>query len=220
MIHNGPQNIYYGQIDPASNLATDAIIAGYFDQDYVGTCVEVGVADGRKGSNTLHFERRDWETLCIDPIPEHVCEARTLRKLVHEGACVGSIADDCPDFYVFDIGDGHILSSLSGLKPDPKLLVSHGHLINECYTIQVECNSLEAILRQYDFPRDIDFISIDTEGTELDVLRGINFSARNIKLLVVENNYNEPHIENYLACHGYIKVQRHYVNDFYIKETK
>jgi len=209
---------YYGQRDPVTKVHTDSVIEDYFETDHLGVCVEVGVADGRKGSNTLIFEQAGWQTLCIDPIPSHVKEARRYRAIVHEGACVGSVADDCPDFYVFDIGEGHILSSLSGLKPDPKLLVSHGHLINQCYTIKVKCNSLEEILRQYDFPRDIDFISIDTEGTELDVLRGINFSARNIKLLVVENNHNEPHIENYMACHGYTKVQRHYVNDFYMKE--
>ena len=209
---------WYGQKE------TDKVIAEYFDDDYVGTCVEVGVADGTKGSNTLYFEERGWKTLCIDPIPEHVAQARKIRKLVHECAC--SSYDIMPeygqsaDFYIFDIGKDNILSSLSGLRPDPKLLVSHGGLINNCYVIPVEVDVLSNILVKYKFPQRIDFVSIDTEGTELDVLKGMYFNEWDYKLLVVENNHDDAYgeqIEEYLNCVGYVKDQRYFVNDFYIR---
>jgi hypothetical protein len=67
------------------------------------------------------------------------------------------------------------------------------------------------------FPKDIDFISIDTENTELDVLKGIDLTKYNVKLLVIENNFNEPFCEDYLVQYGYTKVNRIAVNDFYLK---
>ncbi len=205
---------WYGQKD------TDKLISDYFQSSHVGVCVEVGVSDGIKGSNTLHFEReRGWRTLCIDPIPEHVEAARKIREYVWQGACGAHPSKE--EFYIFDIGERNILSSLSGLKPDPKLLVSHGHLINKCYTINVSVDPLTSILMYANMPKHIDFISIDTEGTELDVLYGLGLEEEldfTVSLLVVENNHNEPEIEQYLNTCGWSKVERYFVNDFYMKE--
>jgi len=195
---------------------TDRVIAGYFPKDYVGNCVEVGVSDGIKGSNTKYFEDHKWGCLCIDPIPEHVELARKVRKSVIQVACGSELKH--AKFYVFDIGDNNIKSSLSGLQTDNRLLVSHGHLINQCYTITVQVDRLEDILFRRRAPKKLDFISIDTEGTELDVLKGMNFNRFDVKLLVVENNFEDPEIEEYLKQFGYKKSERYFVNDFYIKD--
>jgi hypothetical protein len=64
----------------------------------------------------------------------------------------------------------------------------------------------------------IDFITIDTEGTELDVLKSFDVNKYNIKLLVVENNFNDPYVENYLADKMWVKDKRIEVNDFYIRK--
>ena len=65
--------------------------------------------------------------------------------------------------------------------------------------------------------RNIDFISIDTEGTEIDVLKGFDFDYYDVKLFVVENNYEDQNIEDYMKTKGYKKDQRYKINDFYIK---
>jgi len=205
--------MWYGQKE------TDKYIAEYFPEGYMGNCVEVGVADGKKGSNTLHFEELGWDVLCIDPIPFHVEAAKKIRKNVVEYACSQPCLTGTREFYVFDIGENNILSSLSGLEPDPKLLVSHGHLINKCSTIKVEARTLDWILTNNKWPSEIDFISIDTEGTELNVLKGIIFAMTDIKLLVVENNHNDTEIEEYLKWQGWRKDQRYFVNDFYVRNN-
>ncbi len=197
---------------------TDKHIADYFKGVANGVCIEVGVSDGQRGSNTLHFEERGWRAICIDPIPEHVEAAKKIRKEVMEVAC-GSNYSRSRDFYVFDIGERNIMSTLSGLKPDPKLITSHAHLINGCRTIKVPVRPLHAIIRELEL-ESIDFISIDTEGTEIDVLQGLELTGRyyDIGLLVIENNHDEPHIENYLKDFGWVKVKRFFVNDFYVRE--
>lgn len=201
---------YYGQKE------TDKVIANYFDNNYIGNCVEVGVSDGIKGSNTKYFEDNKWGVLCIDPIPEHVIAAKKIRKNVLEIAC--GTHRYKTKFHVFDIGEKNIKSSLSGLTPDERLFITHGHLINDRYTITVQVDRLDSILRNQYAPRKIDFISIDTEGTELDVLKGMDFNYFDVKLLVVENNFDDPDIEQYLKQFDYKKAERYFVNDFYIKD--
>ena len=51
----------------------------------------------------------------------------------------------------------------------------------------------------------------------MDVLKGLDLNQWDISLLLVENNYNDPDIEQYLNEFGYIKDARWKINDFYIK---
>lgn len=208
-----PKNGYHGQ------FSTDVLIELYFLEKKAGVCVEVGVANGTKGSNTLYFEKLGWKTLCIEPNPVYAKKAAEVRDKVVCCACASKNQKNVP-FTVFDIGKNNIMSSLSGLRPDKRLLETHGHLINKQYEIHVELKTLDDILEDASFPPDIDFISIDTEGTELDVLKGISFDKWNIALLVVENNFNDSNIEEYLSACGYKKDTRWKINDFYTKEVK
>ena len=67
------------------------------------------------------------------------------------------------------------------------------------------------------FLKKSNFISIDTEGTELDVLKGLNLDKWDISLLVVENNFEDSNISDYLLTQGYYKDARWKINDFYIR---
>lgn len=201
---------FYGQWE------TDRIIEKYFDKEYVGTCVEVGAANGIKGSNTKYFEDRGWKTLCIEANPAYRGSLLNERQEV-EMTAVGSQTSERAEFNVFVIGKNKILSSLSGLEVDEKLLDSHQHLIHERYTIKVPVRRLGDILEERGYDKKIDFISIDTEGTELDVLKSIDLVDWDIKLLVVENNHNDSYIEIYLREFGYEKDRRYKINDFYAR---
>jgi len=202
---------YYGQWE------TDSIISKYFDEDFVGTCIEVGAGDGIKGSNTKYFEDRGWKTLCIEANPEFENDLKSCRKDVVMTA-VGSDENEEVDFNVFVVGERDIMTSISGLVVDEKLVESHKHLIKDTYKIKVPVVKLDTILDERGFDEKIDFISIDTESTELDVLMGIDFSKWKIDLLVVENNHDESDIETYLKQFGYVKDRRYKVNDFYVRK--
>ena len=74
---------------------------------------------------------------------------------------------------------------------------------------QVETICLGDLLDQYNAPETIQFMSIDTEGSELDILRSFDFSSRNIKSICVEHNYikkNREMIEILLTSNGYTRV--------------
>lgn len=209
------QSKYFGQWE------TDRIIEEYFPGKTNGVAIDVGAADGVKGSNTKYFEDMGWQVVCIEPNPAHK-ESLSINRHFYISPAISNY-DGVGELEVFDIGERHINSSVTSLKADDRLVEDHKHLINDRYKIPIKVRKLETILNQYlngtifEGLKEVDFVSIDTEGTELDVLKGINFEELKIKLLVVENNYNDPEIEKYLKDFGYIKDKRYKINDFYIR---
>jgi FkbM family methyltransferase len=200
---------YYGQ------HLEDLIIEEILNDDKSnGVCIEVGAYDGRTISNTLHFEEKGWTALCIEPIPSAYEECTKIRKQCYQ-CCISDDDYDDKDFTIFCLNTN--LCAISSLLPDERLIASHAHLITDVQKCKVKVRSLNSLLKELDFPKDIDFISIDTENTELDVLKGIDLNIYNVKLFVIENNFDEPFIENYLSQFSYTKVKRVNVNDFYIK---
>ena len=208
-----PKSGYYGQ------FSTDVLIELYFCNKNMGVCVEVGAANGTRGSNTLYFEKLGWRALCIEPNPGYFEMIKKTRKEAIQCACGSDNQQNVP-FTVFDIGKKNIMSSVSGLMPDQRLVEQHHHIINETRQINVEVKTLNTVLTEHNVENNIDFISIDTEGTELDVLKGLDLAYWDIPLLVVENNFNDPEIEAYMKDFGYQKDARWKINDFYLKRSE
>jgi FkbM family methyltransferase len=209
-------NEFYGQFDPK----VDQIIRQYFPEKQNGKCIEVGATDGIHFSNTYHFELNGWECLCIEPVPETFKKLKSNRKNCLNLA-VSSQNNENKNFELFTIHNvEQPHSAMSGLEVDEMLVndLKKHYPTMERSTIQIETRRLDWCIQNYFNYKDIDFISIDTEGSELDVLKSFNINDYNIKLFIIENNYNSSEIEEYLNNHGWKKDQRSYVNDFYVKK--
>lgn len=200
---------FYGQHDE------DKYMNSFFNYGYTGVCVEVGAYDGRSLSNTYHFEQNGWKCLCIEPISESYEKCKMIRENC-VNCCISEDDNVEKEFTIFNIQNNNECA-ISSLQPDIRLISSHKHLINNVRRVNVISRRLSSLLDELNFPTEIDFISIDTENTELDVLKSIDFSKYNIRFFIVENNYNEPFCENFLVNFGYRKINRIAVNDFYAK---
>jgi hypothetical protein len=66
--------------------------------------------------------------------------------------------------------------------------------------------------------KKIDFISIDTEGNEFDIVSSINFDVLDIKSMVVENNYNDIRINQYLNAQGFELIFKLHCDEVYINK--
>ncbi len=197
--------MYYGQ------WQTDRIIETYFPDQMNGRCIEVGAYDGIKGSNSKLFEDKGWATICIEPNPfifPELLKNRTGRCLNIAASCFTGLGE----LEVFDFESG-IQSSLTSLKTDIRLIEEYKDAIKGTKIVEVPVFDLGSI-----FNLEIDFISIDTEGTEYDVLVGCHLHIQKPKLLIVENNYEDEIIRTYLSDFGYKLDQRYKVNDFYLRE--
>jgi FkbM family methyltransferase len=200
---------FYGQ------SGEDLYIRSLFPEDYIGVCIEVGAYDGVTFSNTFYFEQNGWKCLCIEPIESSFNKCKQIRKEC-VNCCISDSDKEDKLFHIFTL-DGDNMCAISSLEPDERLIESHKHLIRDRTTSMVKVRSLNSLLEELQYPLKIDFISIDTENTELDVLKGIDLMKYDVKLLLIENNYDEPMCEDYLKQYGYKKIYRIAVNDLYMK---
>jgi hypothetical protein len=80
---------------------------------------------------------------------------------------------------------------------------------------------LNDLLELYSAPTDIDYISLDTEGSEYNILKTFNFSKYNVKCFTIEygNEENRQQIFELLSINGYTKVDDEYTGqeDWYVK---
>jgi len=200
--------MFYGQHQE------DVYIKKLLSQVKNGVCIEVGAYNGISLSNTLHFENLGWRALCIEPILSAFNDCKKIRRECYQ-CCISSKDSEDKEFTIFNLNNN--LCAISSLEPDKRLIETHKHLITNTSKCMVKVRSLNSLLEELNFPKNIDFISIDTENTELDVLLGIDLEIYNVTLFVIENNYNEPFCQDYLLKYGYKKINRIAVNDFYMK---
>ena len=88
---------------------------------------------------------------------------------------------------------------------------------------EVSTISLNDLLEKYKAPKDIDYLSIDTEGSEYEVLQNFDFEKYNIKIITCEHNYTEirSKLFNLLTKKGYKRVHQELSkhDDWYIKSN-
>lgn len=72
----------------------------------------------------------------------------------------------------------------------------------------VETVSLNDLLQDYAAPKNIDYLSIDTEGSEYEILKNFNFKEYNFRVITIEHNYNQyrDKIHRLFAENGYRRI--------------
>ena len=171
-----------------------------------GYFVEVGANDPFSLSQTWHLEQKGWKGVLVEPLPERADALSKNRpnSQVFQVACgspgnVGEI-----NFY---IGEADQLSSLEKYVDDPN--------VNYVKTIKVKVMTLDSILDEAKINR-VDFVSIDTEGTELEVLKGFSLNKWKPKLLLIEDKVHSLKKHFYLKKQNYKLVRRTGLNNWYI----
>jgi hypothetical protein len=72
----------------------------------------------------------------------------------------------------------------------------------------VETTSLLDLLKHHNAPKHIEFLSVDTEGSEFEILNAFDFSQYTFGAICVEHNYleNRPKVKQLLLANGYRQV--------------
>lgn len=183
-----------------------------------GVFVEIGADDGITYSNTYFFEQtRKWNGVCIEPRKEPFEKLVRNRKAYCENCCISEISGTKTFLEI----KGYA-RQLSGLldKYDyrhlQRIQKSAGQSAAESVRqISVRCETLNSIVSKYGINK-IDYLSIDTEGGELDILESIDFSKIQIDVISVENNYNSRDFKKVMASKGYWLAERLSVDEIYI----
>lgn len=208
------ENKYYSQYGQdqwlAENIFTN-VTDGFF--------VEIGADDGVDKSNTLFFEKKGWQGLCIEPSPKRFKLLKKNRKCLCENVAISNSVGRKKFLDIKGWGKG--LSGIIDNYEDEHKNRIKFELDNPenkgSKIVNVKTDRLSNILYKYNI-KDVDFCSIDVEGGEMDVIKSIDFSSVNIKVIMVENNYEKRDVFNYLTKKGFVLVKRIEIDDIYIQK--
>ena len=179
-----------------------------------GYFVEFGATNGKELSNTWMLEKElGWTGIVAEPAKiwhKELVENRTCKISFD---CVWSRSDEMVEFnevsapelstiHSFSESDSHKDSRASGNK------------------YNVHTISLMDLLKKYNAPKEIDYLSIDTEGSEFEILSAFDFDAYKIKVITCEHNFTpmRDKILNLLLSKGYVRKYSEFsqFDDWYV----
>jgi FkbM family methyltransferase len=167
-----------------------------------GYFVEFGATDGRSLSNTWYLEKSfGWKGILAEPNPAWHAELRQNRPSAEiDTRAVYTRSGDKVSFLAGDLQE---IGSLEKYAQRD----FHAHRRAGTASIEVETISLCDLLKEHAAPEHIDYMSIDTEGGEYEILRAFDFSQHTVGLISVEHNFTPARekIFSLLTALGYIR---------------
>jgi FkbM family methyltransferase len=199
--------------DCQSQLGQELFVLRALDWKRNGYFVEFGAANGKLLSNTWLLEKRfDWNGILAEPARGwHRALAASGRRAAIDYDCVWSRSGATLQFAENPAAE---LSTLLPhyLRNEPQR--------NTAWHYPVRTISLMDLLEKHGAPAEIDYLSIDTEGSELDILSTFDFSRYSFRIITVEHNYapNREALHALLNGHGYQRRCEHlsYFDDWYV----
>jgi FkbM family methyltransferase len=178
-----------------------------------GFFVEFGAAGGKEKSNSYFLEKEmSWSGIVAEPNPKFIDSVRRERSCTVSNKCVYSKSGERIEFLVTRVPE---LSRISMIDPED------GHKRDDYDVVSVETISLNDLLAEGQAPKDIDFLSIDTEGSEHEILTNFDFDKWKIRAIAVEHNGTKmrERIFELLTRHGYRRKwpELSYVDDWYVR---
>jgi len=204
-----------------SDDGEDDEVLKLFPNGYVGTAVEVGAGDGKTLSNTLLLEENGWNVLCVEPNPDLAEDLIKTRKHVVLCACLGHEGEE--DFYSYaNPGGAHreVVATVGDLDEDFRerfcSAASHHATIRK-----VRVTTLDSLLEAWDHKDPIDFVSIDVDGREPEVLKGFNLKRWKPTYMLIEDVVEQDGptpVQRAMQAAGYLRVGRYGWNVLWAKE--
>ena len=168
-----------------SQSGQDKIIKKYFFKDYKnGFFVEIGAFDGLEGSNCFHFEKfLDWKGIAIEASPTQFDKLKKNRKCKLINKAVSTKVEEVE---FIDIVEGFKqMSGINNIKYKENFIRAKK---NEKTKFNKEILKTSTFSNVISDNFDIDYLSIDIEGSEFEILKTIDYEKYDIKVISVENN--------------------------------
>jgi FkbM family methyltransferase len=196
-----------------SQLGQDLRVVEFYNKKENGYFVEIGASDGITLSNTYLLETQyKWKGVCCEPVPTRYKRLIANRPNSH---CIKEAVYNKSGLVLsFDIANKYDL--LSGISQH---IDRHRARVDENKTtINVQTITLVDLLNKVNAPQHIDYLSLDTEGTEYEILKCFDFNRYRFGLIDIEHNNIEPRrtdIKKLLTANGYIYDGQNKWDDMY-----
>jgi len=185
-----------------------------------GFYVELGANDGKTQSNTFYFERyKSWNGVLVEPTPNNYLKCLANRSNQNHIFCNACVSFEYKDRFV-EIAFSNLMSTPMGLESDISQPLDHaesgkGFLDNSenIFTFGAIAKTLNELLDTANAPNKIDLLSLDVEGAEIEVLKGIDHKTYRFKYLCIECR-DIIKLTNYLNLVGYKLVEQLSEHDY------
>lgn len=200
-----------------SQLGQDLLGLSVSGLDKPGYFVEFGAADGVALSNSHILEKQfGWNGILCEPSTGWHEALKENRSSVIDTRCVYSVSGDKISFSENYLGELSAITSYA----DPN---SNGILKRTTSSYEVETISLLDLLNGHNAPKFIEFLSVDTEGSEFEILKNFDFQRYRFGAICVEHNFADTRekINGLLTSNGYVQVHKDLsdFDDWYVQET-
>jgi FkbM family methyltransferase len=201
-----------------AQLFQDLLVAFFLHGKRGGFFVEFGATNGRDLSNTFALEQSfGWTGILAEPAKCWHAALKASRKASVDTRCVWKETGARLEFKETEVAEVSTLAALVDRD------FNKGDRVKGT-TYPVETVSLDDLLRAHGAPREIDYLSVDTEGSELDILKAFDFASYDIKIVTVEHNFVEPdrqEVRKLLDANGFLRVFEPLskFDDWYVKRA-
>jgi FkbM family methyltransferase len=179
-----------------------------------GFFVEFGATNGILLSNTYLLESAyDWSGICAEPNPEFYAQLQRNRSCIVSSDCIAGETGKTVEFIAADEFGGFAEYADHDMHADKRQAYAESGKVLELTTI-----SLHDFLKKSKAPKTIDYLSIDTEGSEYEILASFPFEKWDIRLITVEHNFTpmRDKIFDLLTEQGYVRTEMQW-DDWYAK---
>tara|TARA_B110000971_G_scaffold83110_1_gene85176 strand:- start:261 stop:851 length:591 start_codon:yes stop_codon:yes gene_type:complete len=183
------------------------MVGRFFKNKKNGFYVDIGAYHPFKGSLTQTLYRKGWSGINIDISKTSVDLFKIARpKDININCAIGKITEETKFF------------QNSKMNQQNSLIRQNSNQVE----VKIKCYKLNDILTSNKIEK-VDYINIDTEGTELDVLKGLDFKKIKPSLLTIEDNHfdldsdSKKKKKNYMKNQGYVQINNIGVTMFFIK---
>lgn len=164
-----------------------------------GFFVEFGATNGIDHSNTYLLEKEfGWEGILAEPARCWHGALRSNRTAAIDTQCVWNKSNQTVPFHETVSAELSTIDMYWGND-------LHKHKRIQGIRYEVPTISLQDLLVKHDAPQLIDYLSIDTEGSEFDILNNFDFEQHRFRIITCEHNFTPARdkIYNLLSQKGY-----------------
>ena len=192
-----------------SQLYQDVFASFVVGNKFDKTFLEFGATDGIEFSNSYMLENRlGWKGVLSEPSPQWHDSLKNNRKntkIITQ--CIWSKSKETLDFFMSDAGvystiNDFVDNDKNSMPANTKLRKKTGKIIS------VKTISLNDVVKEYFNNISPSYISVDTEGSEYEILKSFNFNSFRPKIITVEHNYTdiEIKVDNLMNDNNYKRV--------------
>ena len=184
-----------------------------------GYFIEIGANNGITQSNTYYFEKvKKLRGVLIEPSPNNYLLCKKNRSKANKYYCNACVSFNFKEEFV-KIAYSDLVSTPINLESDESNPFSRAKqgltsfMEDEIPIYGAIPKTMNEILIDSSSPRDIDFFSLDVEGAEIEVLKGIDYNKYKFRYILVESSTPNK-IEDFLAKHNYRLIEKLSYHDY------